>query len=142
MPSIHVFFLCLQVLSFLHDFLAMSSTGRGSGGKKRSVCQAPGSSSAPAERKVLLFAHHRTVMNQLEMFLNGKSAIQPAAPVPYVRLDGDTVLDERQSLTHRFRDDASIQVWSWKFRRFSGSHNRILFQYYVKRAPGWRHGSG
>lgn len=83
------------------------------------VAAAP-SQVAPAagpQQKVLLFAHHRTVMDRLHMFLQGYDVardgddlrrVRPA--VGHVRIDGSTDHALRAELKQQFKDDPDCTV--------------------------------
>lgn len=68
--------------------------------------------------KVLLFAHHRTVMDRLHMFLQGYDIAQREGgelrrvreAVGHVRIDGSTEHGLRATLQQQFRDDPECVV--------------------------------
>jgi hypothetical protein len=66
--------------------------------------------SAQQRRKVLVFAHHKSVMNALSRFLEGKMDGFRGSAVRYVRIDGETPEELRATLRRDFRDDSDIQV--------------------------------
>jgi hypothetical protein len=62
------------------------------------------------QRKVLLFAHHRSVMNALSRFLEGKMEGFRGSAVRYVRIDGETPDEMRAALRRDFQNDGGIEV--------------------------------
>lgn len=89
--------------------------------------QDPSRAGAPASQaaagsapppKVLLFAHHRTVMDRLHMHLQGYDAAGQAAAelrqvrpaVGHVRIDGSTEHSLRAEMQHHFNNDPSCAV--------------------------------
>jgi hypothetical protein len=61
-------------------------------------------------RKVLVFAHHRSVMNALSRFLEGKMEGFRGQAVRYVRIDGETPDEMRAALRRDFQNDSGIEV--------------------------------
>lgn len=61
----------------------------------------------PAEEKLLLFAHHHSVLDKLEARV---VALGGAGPSFYVRVDGQTPIPMREEAVSRFQDDPDVRV--------------------------------
>ncbi|PSC75396.1 DNA annealing helicase and endonuclease ZRANB3 [Micractinium conductrix] len=68
---------------------------------------ASGGGASEGGPKLLVFAHHKTVMNRLAAALEGAVGY---APVGYVRIDGGTDPEDRRAAVRRFSSDAAIRV--------------------------------
>jgi hypothetical protein len=60
--------------------------------------------------KLLLFAHHRTVMNQLQEFLDGHLDGFKGPYVPYIRIDGNCEHNLRHELQRKFMYNPEIKA--------------------------------
>ena len=56
-----------------------------------------------AGAKFLVFAHHMSVMDKLELFLKKKK-------IGYVRIDGKVKTEERHNRVHQFQSDTVVRV--------------------------------
>jgi len=64
-------------------------------------------SALPAEEKLLLFAHHHSVIDKLEARV---AAMSSAGPSFYVRVDGQTPFLRREAAVARFQDDPDVRI--------------------------------
>ncbi|KAK9844937.1 hypothetical protein WJX74_008894 [Apatococcus lobatus] len=71
---------------------------------------AAGSRPARPRTKLLVFAHHRGVMNKLAAALEGQGGGADWQGIPYVRIDGASDSRDRRAAVAQFRDDPAIAV--------------------------------
>jgi hypothetical protein len=147
----------MQVREYLETVLFPGSVsgGSGGGGGTRAQVGAAAAADAPAAargQKIVLFAHHKTVMNQLQVLLEehfsgvavpacvdrgaaagGAGAIVPAPQLPstaYVRIDGSTDHRARMELQQRFHNDPSCNV---RGRLLSGRVTKLVARWQPRR---------
>lgn len=56
-----------------------------------------------ADIKFLLFCHHKTVMDELEIFLKEKN-------VHFIKVDGSTAMDKREEYIKKFQNDETVKI--------------------------------
>lgn len=56
-----------------------------------------------ADIKFLLFCHHKTVMDELELFLKEKN-------VHFIKVDGSTAMDKREEYIKKFQNDETVKI--------------------------------
>ncbi|KAK9866369.1 hypothetical protein WJX84_005962 [Apatococcus fuscideae] len=86
------------------DSQSMSQVGRP--GRQSATVRQPTSSAA----KLLVFAHHRGVMNKLAAALEGQGGGADWQGIRYVRIDGASDSRDRRAAVAQFRDDPGVQV--------------------------------
>ncbi|KAG2387345.1 hypothetical protein C9374_001677 [Naegleria lovaniensis] len=63
--------------------------------------------------KFLIFAHHRSVMNTIEEHIRDEIQdikVREGKTYKFVRIDGETPIDQRQDISQQFREDPDVKV--------------------------------